>query len=200
MAATTGGWSEYNGITDNASVKNDVKTFLTAIAEEGKTAVMAAAWGNHLYVNYLPDLIYAEKNKLPIRYVHTESDSETFPLVFSYVAKSPGVAKAPAQDPDITFCIFDNPDGAGHAYGYGNQSKVYVNYCRETDTNGYYIIRAIEERATYAQEDWLIIISTDHGGIGKNHGGQTAFERMTWIASNKEIDLSEENLSYALTP
>ncbi len=50
-----------------------------------------------------------------------------------------------------------------------------------------------------AQEDWLIIISTDHGGTGTSHGGQTPFERMTWLACNKTVELSEENKTFALT-
>lgn len=59
--------------------------------------------------------------------------------------------------------------------------------------------RAIEARSTYAEEDWLIIISTDHGGTETDHGGQTAFERMTWLACNKPIEITEENKTYART-
>jgi|GEM_PF-2843176 len=54
-------------------------------------------------------------------------------------------------------------------------------------------------RSTYAEEDWLIIISTDHGGTETGHGGQTAFERMTWLACNKPIEITEENKTYART-
>ena len=37
-------------------------------------------------------------------------------------------------------------------------------------------------------EDWLIVITTDHGGIETWHGGQTLEERSTWIVCNKPID------------
>lgn len=50
------------------------------------------------------------------------------------------------------------------------------------------ILNAIESRPTYAQEDWLIVITTDHGGIGTSHGGQTLEERNTWVVCNKAID------------
>ena len=200
MAATTGGWYDYTGIWNNGSQKSGVKTFITSIAEEGKAAAMVAAWGNHLYVNYLPDLVYAQRNKLPIKYVHTESDLETYPLVHSYLSKQAGVSKTPAEDPDVIFCIFDDSDAAGHVYGYGNRNENYLNFCRYTDTQGYYLIRAIESRDTYEQEDWLILMSTDHGGFGQTHGGQSDFERMIWIACNKKIEISAENLNYALVP
>jgi len=43
------------------------------------------------------------------------------------------------------------------------------------------------QREEQFNEDWLIIITTDHGrdaGTGKNHGGQSDRERTTWIATN----------------
>ena len=50
----------------------------------------------------------------------------------------------------------------------------------------------------FQSEDWLIVITTDHGGIetwhgGQTldetwHGGQTLEERSTWIVCNKPID------------
>ena len=49
------------------------------------------------------------------------------------------------------------------------------------------IIEAVEARKTYDTEDWLIIITTDHGGNGTGHGGPSFEERMTFIISNKTI-------------
>ncbi|MES1223074.1 MAG: alkaline phosphatase family protein, partial [Bacteroidota bacterium] len=46
---------------------------------------------------------------------------------------------------------------------------------------------AIEYRRKNYNEDWLIIITTDHGrdaAKGKNHGGQSDRERTTWIYTN----------------
>ena len=42
--------------------------------------------------------------------------------------------------------------------------------------------------AYFQSEDWLIVITTDHGGIETWHGGQTLEERSTWIVCNKPID------------
>ena len=55
------------------------------------------------------------------------------------------------------------------------------------DYYGYDTIKAIEGRDTYETEDWLIIITSDHGGIGTDHGGNSIQERMTFIVSNKEF-------------
>jgi len=46
---------------------------------------------------------------------------------------------------------------------------------------------AIDYRKKNFKEDWLIVITTDHGRdakTGKNHGGQSDRERTTWIATN----------------
>ncbi len=50
------------------------------------------------------------------------------------------------------------------------------------------IIEAIESRDTYDTEDWLILITTDHGGIEKDYGGPSFEERITFIVSNKTIE------------
>ena len=50
------------------------------------------------------------------------------------------------------------------------------------------IADAIAYREKYYKEDWLFIITTDHGrdsATGKNHGGQSDGERTTWMIANK---------------
>ena len=44
-----------------------------------------------------------------------------------------------------------------------------------------------EARETYETEDWLIIVTSDHGGIGTGHGGASIQERMTFLVMNKDI-------------
>lgn len=92
------------------------------------------------------------------------------------------------------FFTLEFTDHAGHDTGFGNQNEAYIQGCKYDDAYGYDIIKTIEARSTYQQEDWLIIISTDHGGTKTSHGGQTAFERMTWLACNKAINITDEYL------
>ncbi len=67
-----------------------------------------------------------------------------------------------------------------------NQITDYNGF-RNAEATGMDIIEAIESRDTYATEDWLILITTDHGGIKRNHGGPSFEERITFIVSNKSI-------------
>ncbi|MDE6968103.1 MAG: hypothetical protein K2P12_05525 [Clostridia bacterium] len=51
----------------------------------------------------------------------------------------------------------------------------------------YEVIKAVESRQGYIneQEDWLIILTADHGGIKTWHGEQNAECRTTFIVTNK---------------
>ena len=46
---------------------------------------------------------------------------------------------------------------------------------------------AVRARAAASSEDWLILVTTDHGRdreTGRDHGGQSERERTTWITTN----------------
>ncbi len=85
------------------------------------------------------------------------------------------VAKAACQllnekNPDVLFIHFDEVDGAGHKHGFNPKLKQYLDAIEKTDEYVGTLLKALENRQTYAQEDWLILVSTDHGGTAKSHG------------------------------
>ena len=48
---------------------------------------------------------------------------------------------------------------------------------------------AVQARQKAFDEDWLIIVTTDHGRdaeTGRDHGGQSERERTIWIATNSQ--------------
>ena len=89
---------------------------------------------------------------------------------------------------DFVFIIYENTDSAGHDFGFSFNNPVYKNEFNKEDNYGYEVIKAIEARETYDTEDWLIIVTSDHGGIGTGHGGPSIQERMTFVVINKKID------------
>jgi Type I phosphodiesterase / nucleotide pyrophosphatase len=66
-------------------------------------------------------------------------------------------------DPDVFFTILLDVDSAGHAYGWGPDVPQYVQAIETADGRVGEIMQALTERPTYAQENWLVIILTDHG-------------------------------------
>lgn len=99
-------------------------------------------------------------------------------------------AKIQLLDPDldILFIHFDEVDAAGHGFGFAPDVPQYMNAIEGADAEIGEVIAAVKARPTYDQEDWLILSTTDHGGNGFGHGGNSDIERhIWWFASGDAI-------------
>ena len=64
----------------------------------------------------------------------------------------------------------------------------YISAIEEVDGYLYPIMQTILQRPNYSNEDWLILVTTDHGGLGFSHGGSSADEQNVFvIASGNSI-------------
>ncbi|MFB9691087.1 alkaline phosphatase family protein [Amycolatopsis plumensis] len=82
--------------------------------------------------------------------------------------------------PDASFVYFDAVDAAGHSCGAA--SSCYTTAINETDKNLGKVLDAVKARATYADEDWTFLVTTDHGHTDAGgHGGSTPPERSSFI-------------------
>jgi hypothetical protein len=110
------------------------------------------------------------------------SDAEVSAAASSYIA---------ANDPDLMFLHFDDVDHEGHATGFSPTNTAYISTIETTDDLIEPIIQAIKNRVTYNEENWLILLTSDHGGIGTSHGGTSIEERkVIMIASGDYISNS----------
>lgn len=99
-------------------------------------------------------------------------------------------AKIQLNDPnlDILFIHYDETDAAGHSSGFNPANAQYMNAIQTVDQEIGEVLQKLYQRPTYAQEDWLILLTTDHGGIGTTHGGQSNTERhIWWVASGPSV-------------
>ena len=88
------------------------------------------------------------------------------------------------QGPDLSWVYLEFTDDVGHMFGDGQELREAVNLM---DKNIGEIWEAIKNRERQKNEDWLVLVTTDHGRdatTGKSHGGQSDRERTTWIATN----------------
>ena len=93
------------------------------------------------------------------------------------------------ENPDVLFLHFDEVDHAGHAYGFSPTVSQYIEAIEATDLHVGMVISALTARPNYSNENWLILISTDHGGNGFSHGGTTIQEENIFvIASNPQLN------------
>ncbi|MBX3173740.1 MAG: alkaline phosphatase family protein [Gemmatimonadaceae bacterium] len=87
------------------------------------------------------------------------------------------------EGPDLSWVYLQYTDDVGHASGQGEAFSTAVS--RADDLVGR-IWAAVQHRQSLG-EDWMIVVTTDHGRdaeTGKGHGGNSARERTTWIATN----------------
>jgi predicted AlkP superfamily pyrophosphatase or phosphodiesterase len=86
--------------------------------------------------------------------------------------------------PDLSWVYLEFTDDVGHALGDSPEQEEAVTIM---DGNVGKIWDAVKRRQATHNEDWLMIVTTDHGRdavTGKDHGGQTERERTTWIVTN----------------
>lgn len=106
------------------------------------------------------------------------------------------------NNPDVLFAAFDDVDHAGHAYGFDASIPQYISSIELTDAYTGEILMALYDRPDYANEDWLIILTPDHGGNMAGHGTATLEERNVFgIYSNPNfpaVQLQKTNHSLPL--
>ncbi|GAA1827911.1 alkaline phosphatase family protein [Agromyces salentinus] len=86
-------------------------------------------------------------------------------------------------DPDDVFVHLDEVDGAGHSVG--TNGAAYGQALARADQQVGRILAAVESRATRAQEDWLVVVTADHGHTPTGgHGGSTPAERKTFVIAS----------------
>ncbi len=117
-------------------------------------------------------------------------------LALNYHVQAPGYNLYPAalcemackyiteKKPVLTAICFDNPDHVGHVDGH--DTPAYYAKLKELDGYVGRIVDAIKEAGIY--DNSIIIVTADHGGINKGHGGKTMQEMETpFIIAGKNV-------------
>lgn len=93
------------------------------------------------------------------------------------------------QSPDFLFVHIDHVDGAGHSQGHGTEP--YYQAVAKADSLIGEIINATEEAGISGET--VFIISSDHGGVGFGHGGNTPAEiEIPFIVYGKGVKQGHE--------
>ncbi|MFN0099890.1 MAG: alkaline phosphatase family protein [Gemmatimonadaceae bacterium] len=88
------------------------------------------------------------------------------------------------EGPDLTWVYLQHTDDAAHEHG---DSQPFFDAVTQADAQVGRIWAAVRQRQALG-EDWMIVVTTDHGRdplTGKGHGGQSERERTTWIVTNQ---------------
>lgn len=174
----TGTWADVHGVTANYIPKSmEVKTLLTDLTEQklAGSASFVTKWPGHFEkeeATYLPEKAYCEEKGLPVTFTKCDDDNATHAYVLEDLGKD--------DCTDFIFAIYEPTDSVGHSRGFTYNNPLYKEAFKTCDTYALEDIEAIKARPTYTTEDWLIIITSDHGGINTSHGKESVQERMTF--------------------
>lgn len=155
----TGVERDKHGVVDNEfSGRNFVYAphLLTLIKRQNPQLVTAYAynWGP-LYKKFQPeaDLIYTGP---------PEDDARLINQAAQWLRQR--------NDLDVLSTYFYNLDEAGHRFGFNASIPQYRDQLLKADAALGQLLAAINTRPNRAKERWLIMVVTDHGGSGTQHG------------------------------
>ncbi|QEL19761.1 alkaline phosphatase family protein [Limnoglobus roseus] len=166
----TGVWRDKHGVRDNSfEGKNiaDYPSFLDRVKTakpELRTASFATWAPIHTHIVKSADVKLTNKTDV--------------------ATAAAAVKELTEQNPDLVFVDFDDVDHAGHSHGFSPTVPEYLKTIADTDAHVGAILKAIRARKNFANEDWLTLVTTDHGGRGKSHGANVPEIRTIFFIVN----------------
>lgn len=118
-------------------------------------------WGG---IRYLVDTLALNYDKHVIE--ATKDSTATVRFIVNYIKE---------KKPTLLNIQYDALDHVGHAAGH--DTPAYYNKLEEIDGYVGEIVQAIKDAGIW--DESIVIVSSDHGGIGKGHGGRTMQEMET---------------------
>ena len=114
-----------------------------------------------------------------VRFVHDRLDGG------DELATAAAVTELSRGAVDAAFVSLADVDEAGHASGFSVKEPRYRAAMEATDVRIGRLLAAVRSRAAYEREDWLVLVTTDHGGTPDGSHGRDipAHREIFYIAS-----------------
>lgn len=195
----TSTWVNKHNVGGNSNLNPNYNYWtLFRIAKEQKKDYKTAIYSS--WTDNRPVLLgegKKETNYLKVDYAKDgyESDTLNFPRkpnelhifdIDEHVSKE--AAQSIREDaPDLSWVYLWYTDDAGHYFGNG---KSFDEYVLKADKQIARIWEAVKYREENHDEEWMVVVTTDHGRAenGYGHGGQSLRERTIWISTNVPVN------------
>ncbi|MDG2376197.1 MAG: alkaline phosphatase family protein [Woeseiaceae bacterium] len=195
----TGTWSNKHNVYDNdVNDPNYAYWDIFRIAKKHDSSLQTAlfsTWTDNrtkLIGDGLPE---AGGYKLDFTFDGLELDAGRFPhdLQSNYIRDIDATVAGEAArhvrhaGPDLSWVYLQYTDDIGHRHGDGPKMTAAVSLMDEWVGQ---IWDAVKAREASHAEDWMLVVTTDHGRnaeTGRGHGCQTERERTIWISTNHNV-------------
>lgn len=162
------------------SQKKEVKSAIFSSWEDNRTKLVGEGKpdAGNIKIDYVLDGLELDKTTYP-----SEKNSLEIYKIDERVSEE-AARNIKENSPDIMWVYLWFMDCAGHEFG---DSPFFDKYTALTDKQISRIWEAVKYREKMFDEEWLVIVTTDHGrkaSDGRGHGGQSERERTTWISTN----------------
>jgi hypothetical protein len=197
MSLITGTWGNKHNVWDNdVAAPNYNYWNIFRIAEKSdsslKTAIFST-WEDNRTKLLGEGLDQAGSLMLDYRFDGLERDTLKYPhdneaayiLNIDEAVTTEAARYILTEGPDVSWIYLEYTDDMGHRFG---DSPRFHDAIMKADLQIKKVWDAIKTRETSNAEDWLLVVTTDHGrnaSTGKDHGGQSDRERTTWIVTNE---------------
>lgn len=209
MNILTGTWMNKHNVKGNSNLspnynywslfriaKNQNKDFKTAIFSswtDNRTVLIGEGKPetDNIKIDYVFDGYDLDNENFPSKKDHYQ----IFEIDSVVCKKAADCIKSEA--PDLSWVYLWYTDSGYHLYGDGTYMDKFVE---KTDNLISDIWKSVQYRQEKFDEDWMIIVTTDHGRneSGHDHGGQSERERSVWISTNND-DLNAHFKSNSLS-
>jgi hypothetical protein len=178
----TGVWVDKHGVTDNSfeGARFDAYPHFFERVREVRPDAYLSSFVSWQFINFvILESAQADAAFAPLVPTSIEADLAVTEAVVDHLAE---------HTPDVVFVHLDEVDHQGHVAGFSATVPEYLAAIETVDAQIGEMLDAIRARDTYATEDWLVVVTTDHGGLDRGHGGQSAQERTIFlIASGSSV-------------
>jgi predicted AlkP superfamily pyrophosphatase or phosphodiesterase len=171
----TGMWGDKNGIrTNNCKLNEGVDTIFYTLHKNAKNVSFSYSWRPYGTVQYVDEIKRFGDTEI---FKHFSNDDGTVDSMLNAIN----------GNADAIFGVLEYTDSAGHTWGFRPNNKRYRQAFLNAEDAANRMINAVKARPTYDQEDWLIILASDHGGYGRSHGKDVPTASVVWYAFNKPV-------------
>ena len=180
----TGGWTDRHNVKDNAfkntNLAPDKYPHFVVRLREAKPELKAASVVSWTAI----DTFIVGPSRKSFAYTFAGDYEGDMHRPSDATVQEKLQARLTGNDDDVLFVHYGQCDGAGHKLGFGPKFPEYLVSLANIDKYVAEDLAAIRARKTAANEDWLILVTTDHGGKGRNHGAQNDECRTIFVIAN----------------